>query len=195
MRQILSHHSSAAMVIAVVALFLALNAVGSANVSPHPAPAAKGVPPGAVMFFARRGCPTGWKLFTEARGRYIVGLPRGGTLLGQDGSALSNLEDRPTGQHTHTINDPGHSHNLIQDLQPLIINNPDPNHPFAGSVGFAQSAFTNGTGLQRAWIPDVIVSRIPAITDVQKTGITINPAGDVAGTNAPYVQLLVCKKT
>jgi len=47
-------------------------------------------------------CPAGWSEFTEARGRYVVGLTGGGTLKGTSGTPLSDQEARPVGQHEHT---------------------------------------------------------------------------------------------
>jgi len=60
------------------------------------------VPSGAVMFFNLAACPTGWSDATAARGRYLVGLPANGTIAGSVGTALSDQENRPVGQHTHT---------------------------------------------------------------------------------------------
>ena len=59
------------------------------------------IPTGAVMAFNLASCPSGWTELTSARGRYIVGLPSGGTLAGTAGTALSNQENRPVGQHNH----------------------------------------------------------------------------------------------
>jgi len=59
------------------------------------------VPSGAVMFFKLSTCPFGWTEYTAAQGRYIVGLPSGGTLEGTAGTALTNLENRPAGKHSH----------------------------------------------------------------------------------------------
>lgn len=71
-----------------------------------------GVPAGTVAFFNLAVCPAGWTELTSARGRYLVGLPAAGTLAGTAGTALSNLEDRPVGQHLHNITDPSHSHGI-----------------------------------------------------------------------------------
>lgn len=60
------------------------------------------IPDGTVMFFNLSSCPDGWGTLADARGRYIVGLPLGGTLLGRRGKALSDMEDRLTGEHGHT---------------------------------------------------------------------------------------------
>jgi hypothetical protein len=128
-----------------------------------------GVPSGAVMFFNLASCPTGWSELTQARGRYLVGLNSGGNLLTQVGTALSNQENRAVGQHGHGLNDPEHSHNYEQQS----------NRDF------------NGENLNRA------LRDIPATTATSSssTGITIDDAGSVAGTNAPYLQLLVCQKS
>ncbi|MBI4424145.1 MAG: hypothetical protein HY554_10485, partial [Elusimicrobia bacterium] len=125
------------------------------------------VPAGMVSFFALASCPTGWTEYTTGRGRYVVGLPGGGALEGTNGTALSNLEDRPVGQHNHGVTDPGHTHNILN------------------------SAATNQSGGMSA--KGNTTSSTPG-TESNTTGVTINNAGSVAGTNAPYVQLLACKK-
>lgn len=131
--------------------------------------AAGGVPTGAVMAFNLASCPSGWTEYTSARGRYVVGLPSGGTLNGTAGTALSNLEDRPVGQHSHTITDPGHQHGVN------------------GGAGWANDSYFTMTnsGTQYG----------VKYTGVGYTYITVNNAGTTAGTNAPYIQLLICQKS
>ncbi|MCX7616024.1 MAG: hypothetical protein N2Z68_01385 [Patescibacteria group bacterium] len=126
------------------------------------------VPSGMVLFFNLPSCPSGWTELTSARGRYIVGLPAGGTLAATVGTALSNQENRPVGQHTHTVNDPGHDH--------YITHRP--------SIGLAGTDLESGSSFNFS-IGDSYVS---------DTGVILNNAGTVAGTNAPYIQLLVCQK-
>ena len=123
-------------------------------------------PSGAVMFFNLASCPSGWTVLAGAQGRYLVGLPSGGTLAGTAGTVLSNLENRPVGQHSHGVTDPGHSHSSHNH------NNPD-------------GANSNG-----AWIK----AGYSDTTGVSVTGISIQNSGSVAGTNAPYIQFLVCQK-
>jgi len=60
-----------------------------------------GIPSNTVIFYNGTSCPSGWTELTSARGRYLVGLPLSGTLAGTAGTALSNLENRPVGQHNH----------------------------------------------------------------------------------------------
>lgn len=123
------------------------------------------IPPGAVMSFNLSSCPAGWSEFTSARGRYIVGTPLGGNVATTTGTALSNQENRAVGQHTHTINDPGHTHTGMTEITS------------SGSYGAGGSThyYANSGGSN-------------------DTGITVNNSGSVAGTNAPYVQLLTCQK-
>jgi hypothetical protein len=129
-------------------------------------------PTGAVMYFDTPTCPSGWTLFASGFGRYIVGIPNGTGLRGQTvGTALSLLEDRPTGQHTHAVNDPGHSHTVDYDTERLSN--------YGNTIGGTSIFGTN----------DGHATSQPAFT-----GITIANAGSVPGTNAPYVQLLVCRK-
>ncbi|MBI5631587.1 MAG: hypothetical protein HY921_11980 [Elusimicrobia bacterium] len=136
------------------------------------------LPTGAVMFFDLASCPSGWAPMVAARGRYLVGLPAGGALSGTAGTALSNLENRAAGRHWHPITDQQHSHggwgaNLANGgAYNTIVPWQNRGAAFPGPNGYVQ------------------------VTDNASTGITAtnNNAGSVAGTNAPYLQLLVCRK-
>jgi hypothetical protein len=135
---------------------------------------ANGIPAAVVMFFNLAACPAGWSEFTSARGRYVLGLPQGGTLGAPVGIPLADQEDRPAGQHTHGITDPGHVHSYVND-------------------GIWQS-YCGGN-----WCQDRVrcaASDRSRSADGRRggTGITVNSFGGVAGTNAPFVQLLACQK-
>jgi hypothetical protein len=123
---------------------------------------------GAVTFFDLPDCPAGWTEFTDARGRYVVGLPEGGNLRGTSGTALTNEESRPVGQHNHS-GEYNHTH-------PITVITTATGTTFGvqwtfGGSAFVQSGGTSGGVLQ------------------------IANAGSVAGTNAPYVQLRACRKS
>lgn len=126
------------------------------------------VPSGLVAFSVNGSCPTGWTEYTTARGRYIVGLVSGGTNGATVGTSLSNTEDRPVGQHTHSVTDPGHTHNIPDDSGG------------GGGAGATVTGFYDTPGLT---------------SGSSTTGITIQNSGSVAGTNAPYVQLIACQKS
>lgn len=130
--------------------------------------AAGGMPPGAVMFSTGAACPSGWSELTAAQGRYIVGLPSGGTLAGTIGTALADMENREVGQHTHTTTVVSHSHTCNNRIQSGYIN--------------------SGTGNNRYYISGTEASGLKV------SGITISNAGTVAGTNAPYMQVVLCQK-
>ena len=126
------------------------------------------LPSGAVMFFTLSSCPSGWSALGAAQGRYLVGLPAGGTLGGTEGTPLTNLENRSTGSHVHGVVNLVHTHDVTYSVNsgsgPLI---PDGGYYKSGSL-------------------DIVTS--PPTYTVQP------PTGSVAGTNAPYLQLLVCRK-
>jgi hypothetical protein len=130
-------------------------------------------PAGAVMFFALASCPAGWTEYTAAQGRYMVGLQPGGTLEKTDGTALTDGEDRPVGKHTHSVTDPGHTHDL--SANPILVGGNVTSQRLQGTQSLAYNQ--------------------PLTTAPAFTGISIDPAGAVDGTNAPYIQLLACKKS
>ncbi|MSQ85119.1 MAG: hypothetical protein EXR77_19970 [Myxococcales bacterium] len=127
------------------------------------------VPSGAVMAFNLPLCPQGWSEFTLAQGRAVVGLPSGGKLGAQVGAALTDQENRATGKHTHTVTDPGHTHTVGMDSDSV----PD------GGTGATASEDSQVYQLN---------------SGNSKTNVSIVDAGTVAGTNAPFVQLLYCQK-
>lgn len=140
------------------------------------------VPSGLVAFSTSGSCPSGWSEYTTARGRYIVGLVSGGTNQGTAGTALSNTENRAVGQHTHTqdahshtATDSGHTHSYGT----LASGGAGSDYPAGATAGSFQSQ-TTGSGT--------------ANISVANTTATNQNAGSVAGTNAPYVQLIACSK-
>jgi hypothetical protein len=134
-------------------------------------PALAGVPSGAVTFFERATCPDGWSELTAARGRYLVGLPGGGTLGATVGTQLTDLENRAVGQHDHAFTPTPHSHTISIPVSggPVGVSAALSGQPPSGSTTIATSSV--------------------------EAGGTISGAGAVAGTNAPYMQLLVCVKS
>ena len=128
-------------------------------------------PAGAVMFFNLATCPPGWAELVGARGRYLVGLPSGGTLAEEVGTALTAGENRPVGQHGHAVNDPGHSHTVNYDAMR------------GDNGGPIEYVTQDPSGTARSFS-----------TAASATGISVQDSGAIAGTNAPYLQLRVCEK-
>ena len=127
-----------------------------------------GVPANAVIFIPATSCPAGYTEYTTLRGRYAVGLPLDGTSAGTAGTALTNTENRAVGQHNHTLTDPSHEHEARV-------------RGSGGTTTVAESASDSAVGNN-------------TIVASATTGITLASAGGVAGTPAPYVQLLACQK-
>jgi len=61
------------------------------------------LPQGTLVFFLLPQCPPGWDEYTQGQGRYFVAVPAGGELGKLVGQPLANGENRPTGDHTHSI--------------------------------------------------------------------------------------------
>ncbi len=182
------------------------------------------IPPGAVMFFNASACPEGWSELTNARGRVVVGLPGGGTLGATVGTALGAQENRAVGQHDHTVsnddhshavNDPRHGHAVtanghehdVDDRKHNhgIKTNTDDNEEGRVDVGGTDSdddGTLHYTDDSRANIfvetgyANISVASAPTGISLNNstTGVTVDEAGSVSGTNAPYIQLLVCQK-
>jgi hypothetical protein len=177
------------------------------------------VPSGTIAYFNKTSCPVGWTEFTSARGAYILGRVASGTLNTLVGSALTDQENRATGIHGHTassstptsstptsstptssapsVNDPGHRHNGH------VFTTPVTNHSVpAGGFASADNSDVNGatdfvtlslTGLT-VNAPTISTPTISTPTISTPTITVVNSTG-TAGTNAPYLQLLVCSKS
>ncbi|MEK7480954.1 MAG: hypothetical protein AAB604_02525 [Patescibacteria group bacterium] len=130
------------------------------------------IPSGFVGYFNLGVCPFGWSPLASGDGRYIVGRTSGGVGV-TAGTALSSGEDRPVGQHNHTITDPGHNH--------------------GGSTGSGGNS-PGGMAVQYSGGGTDIQGSHNHSIPTGGTNILVNNTGSVAGTNAPYLQLLVCQK-
>jgi hypothetical protein len=145
-----------------------------------------GVPSGVIAYMAG-ACPSGWTEYTAARGRYVVGVPSGGTVAGTVGTALTNQENRAVGQHTHTFSGSAlAAHNHTQDAHlhgRTSWSNSGNGSTYARGVSGNQSNVNsnNATATNQA-----ASAGTPAGTNAN--------SGSVAGTNAPYIQLTVCQK-
>ena len=138
------------------------------------------VPAHAILFTPSTSCPTGYAEYTTLRGRYVVGLGATGTSAATVGTALTDRENRAVGRHAHTqashghgVTDPGHTHGIDNSSS---TDGGDGNGPRTGNHMNVQSS-SSTTGLS-----------------IDATTPRISNQGDVAGTNAPYVQLLACQK-
>ena len=129
------------------------------------------LPKGTIAFFNLSACPSGWTEKTELKGRYPIGLPTSGTLGQSVGTALTNGEDRATGQHTHTASQAPHDHEYAV-----------PCHWCGGPPN--------------SWSLESVPGGVFWLNRTNSTAPTVSVAntGSVAGTNAPYVQLLACEK-
>lgn len=123
------------------------------------------VPAKAVVAFNGE-CPAGWHAYGSAEGRYIVGARAAGHLGEGKGVPLADLEDRPTGQHQHTVSvlSVGGTDNSDKGVV----------YPFPGHGGYAKN--------------QPLDTSTKLLEKDDKSGLV------AAGTNAPYVQLRYCEK-
>lgn len=141
------------------------------------------IPSGAVMFFNLASCPTGWSESSVFQGRYLVGKPNNGTLGATVGTALTDKENRNiTGNHTLTTAEmPAHQH--------LMYSQQDFDTKFAVAFLSGAAQTPAGTGGAFAFTNDN-----PSTGLTGGNGPHNHNISSVAGTNAPYIQLLVCQK-
>ncbi|MCP6719697.1 MAG: hypothetical protein KJI71_05810 [Patescibacteria group bacterium] len=162
-----------------------LNVNGNINLTGNLTDSSGGIisiPSGAVMYFNLTTCPTGWNEMVSAQGRYLVGVSGTGRTIGDNGIAgtafTTNLENRTVGEHTHTFTGddlPTHTHILQR---------------FVGAGGSTEelSVKFDATGQS-----PLAAGNVESVSAGTPTG-TNTENGSVAGTNAPYIQLLVCVK-
>jgi len=143
---------------------------------------APSIPSGAVMSFNLSTCPSGWSEFTSGRGRYIVGLPSGGTLASATGTALTNLENRAAGSHVHGLHTADDYGPPTGERIPLGYKN-NGGHLIITDYGRADQNVK-------------ATSTATAVIGNTETGTVYIPNGSplISGTNAPYIQLLTCQK-
>jgi len=137
-------------------------------------------------------------------GRYAVGLPSAGTLGASAGTALTNGENRAVGQHTHTFTGSStttetesatHTHNTVMGSHTHTFHfwNATRAAGGSGSMDYLSNSPPNAYNYDRIVATDLgtktsgteSATHTHALTPL---GSNAN-AGDVAGTNAPYIQL------
>jgi len=156
------------------------------------------VPTGMVAFF-NAACPTGWSVVTGSTGRYVLGLPSGGTNLATVGTQFNHGEDRTSGSHTHTgglddlvYNETQHSHSVT-----------DPTHSHSGLLNYAANSLAGG-GAGMTGNSDSVTSKSSLGVSLNNASsglyldtdesVAYTPVAGWPGTNAPYHTLRVCKK-
>jgi len=148
---------------------------------------------GVIAAFAG-SCPTGWTEYTAAQGRYVVGNPSGGTVTTTAGTALTNGENRASGQHLHSVDPPSTTVSITDSGH---VHGPGS----AGSLGFLNST---GNGPKILSNSPLTAGDYSNTTANATTGITASEnisafdsanTGTTVGTNAPYIQLRYCQKS
>ncbi len=128
------------------------------------------LPHDAVIFITDESCPLGFIRDSKYDGKYLVGVPDGGTRNGTKGTALNKDENRIIGRHLHLVTGLNHSHELV-----------------GGTTETSGALFDVDNDFD-------LFSSFTAFEGDIFTGITIDNEGTVTGTNSPYLTLLLCRK-
>jgi len=166
-----------------------------------------GAPMGTVIYYNGTSCPSGYTEVPDARGRYLTGLTSGGTLGATVGTALSNTENRAVGQHSHSVDPPStgtnsdsHSHSGTTSSGGSHSHSYEYDSGVGSLWGYADelnsAATTNSrqTGSSGSHSHSFSTNSDSHSHNVDIGSFTSGNSGSVAGTNAPYKQLLVCVK-
>lgn len=154
-------------------------------------------PPDLVVASPTGSCPTGWTEFTELRGRAPVGLPLSGTNGANVGTALTDVENRAVGTHGHAVTDDGHNH--TQQAHAHTVSGSHVHGTWATTTfGFSGISGVNhteaaGTTSTSTSTTGVTIDNATGTNSSATTGATVNNTATVAGTNAPYTQLMYCR--
>jgi hypothetical protein len=142
------------------------------------------IPKGMIAFFANAICPDGWSDIAELRGRFILGLPPSGETQATVGKPLANKERRRVlAAHTHAIAPiPGHSHQVA-----VTYGGDNGEIPQASSGYRLIPGDVNNPDKRTAIMTSTTSPSITPIMDSTGTA-------DTEMLDAPYMQLLPCKK-
>jgi len=153
------------------------------------------IPSGTIYHFNLTVCPSGWSEVPNAKGRYLVGTQNSANKNLTVGQALSDGENRAVGQHNHSAWQDTHNHGAWQDAHqhatyyeytPTLFGAYDLWN--TGPSPLLYGSYHNGGWTGSDW-------RQPGVyADWRQPGVYTSNSGSVAGTNAPYVEFLVCKK-
>jgi len=166
-------------------IFLAVIAAVGIQANEYSWPPRASIPAGMIMAWAG-ACPSGWSEYTAARGRYVVGVPVGGTIEAAIGTVLSNQENREVAQHRHNLVVESHTHSGgTFHHHHGHLNASATGGTVGGSIPSAGGVLTTGSTPMMA---DGLSSYPSSIS------VTIHAYGSTSGTTAPYIQLRLCRK-
>jgi hypothetical protein len=127
-----------------------------------------------------------------AQGLYLVGVPASGTAEGTAGTALTDKENRAAGALSFTGNSLGtHSHNVL-------VNDGSADWNLFGAGASSSSGYFGRPNTEFANASNTGNNANVAHTTGTSAGTpagTITGASSVAGTNAPYIQVYMWKRT
>ncbi|MCI5149246.1 MAG: hypothetical protein D3916_07655 [Candidatus Electrothrix sp. MAN1_4] len=153
-------------------------------------PTGPSTPKNIVGMFYQESCPEGWEEVSNMNGRYIVGVTSNGARIGETiGTPLKPQENRVVGKHGHPLGTTGnHTHS--------VANAGNHAHSFSGARDYTSGAGDHDrakpTGASRS--TNRAGNHSHGLGTSGQHTHSLSDAGNVEGTNAPYIQLLACRK-
>ena len=159
--------------------------------SPDPSDNPGNAPDGTILAFDRPGCPNGWRRFSDAEGRMIVGTPSGGTAGGAAGGRLGDqaivtISAVPQHGHTATTTATLDTDTHVHTLDSSTSHDADG----AGETRVQEVSTSNGTAASGPAGFDDEHSHTVSIPSFTSASAGI-PAVDVT---MPYLQMVYCRR-
>lgn len=115
------------------------------------------IPTGAVAAFDSGSCPTGWTTFSEANGRFIVGVGSGNQ--DPDGNNLTDRTLRQTGGREYTTGIPASTSNSNTTIVPsagAYLRTTSPTEIYISSSGFGTDTTLDGAAADSNLPPYIV---------------------------------------
>jgi hypothetical protein len=138
-----------------------------------------------IFYTTLFSCPSGSSDQGMSGGFYLTGLLPGDNTVNGIGTYLSDQENRAAGAHTHTVTGVSHYHSISETAH---------THPYTQYTSAVSNTYQSGVNANISFTQGYTTGGTSVTPNVSSVAPALSLASyGVAGTNAPYVQLRLCK--